>query len=165
MYVTVARVLIYRKLRVACVPASWASLLRSVWYAVGVWRYASGERLTSVQSGSYQCKRICKRILIWLWIWETSLYIYGPSGLERSVNQQVFLASKVTLRVTDVHDVTGLIHRPVTGADASCISRVFLLFSFLCTIEYTHTVLPNFHIATLRVAYVLGSWVSASLKS
>jgi hypothetical protein len=62
MYVTVARVLIYRKLRVACVPASWASLLRSVWYAVGVWRYASGERLISVQSGSYQCKRICKRI-------------------------------------------------------------------------------------------------------
>ena len=30
--------------------ASWASLLRSVWYTVGVWRYASGERLILVQT-------------------------------------------------------------------------------------------------------------------
>jgi len=30
---------------------------------------------------------------------ESSLYIYGPSGLERSVNQQVILASKVTVGV------------------------------------------------------------------
>jgi len=53
---------IHSTLDVACIPASWDPLLRSVWYAVGVWRYASGERLISVQSGSYQCKRICKRI-------------------------------------------------------------------------------------------------------
>ena len=29
--------------------------------------------------------------------------------------------------VTDVHNVAGLIHGPAAGADASCISRVFLL--------------------------------------
>jgi len=34
---------------------------------------------------------------------ESSLYIYGPSGLEGSVNQQVFLASKGTSGVTGVH--------------------------------------------------------------
>jgi hypothetical protein len=53
-------------------------------------------------------------------------------------------------RVTDVHDVTGLIHGPAAGADAFCIYLEFFSFSLLCTIEYTHTVLPNFHIVTFR---------------
>jgi len=34
------------------------------------------------------------------------------------------------------------------GADASCIYLESFSFSLLCTIEYTHTVLPNFHIVT-----------------
>jgi hypothetical protein len=37
------------------------------------------------------------------------------------------------------------------GADASCIYLESFSFSLLCTIEYTHTVLPNFHIVTLCV--------------
>ena len=45
--------------------------------------------------------------------------------------------------------VTGLIHGAAAGADASCIYLESFSFSFLCTIEYTHTVLPNFHIVTL----------------
>jgi len=59
----------------------------------------------------------------------------------------------VTGAGTDAHDVTRLIHSAAAGADASCISRVFLLLSFLCTVEYTHTILPNFHIVTGAVAY------------
>jgi hypothetical protein len=34
------------------------------------------------------------------------------------------------------------------GADASYIYLKSFSFSLLCTIEYTHTVLPNFHIVT-----------------
>jgi hypothetical protein len=34
------------------------------------------------------------------------------------------------------------------GADASCIYLESFSFSLLCTIECTHTVLPNFHIVT-----------------
>jgi len=34
------------------------------------------------------------------------------------------------------------------GADVSSIYLEFFSFSLLCTIEYTHTVLPNFHIVT-----------------
>jgi hypothetical protein len=48
------------------------------------------------------------------------------------------------------------------GADASCIYLEFFSFSLLCTIEYTHTVLPNFHIVTQRVAYMVylpGVWL------
>jgi hypothetical protein len=44
--------------------------------------------------------------------------------------------------------VTGLIHGAAAGADASCIYLESFSFSLLCTIEYTHTVLPNFHIVT-----------------
>jgi hypothetical protein len=36
------------------------------------------------------------------------------------------------------------------GADASSIYLESFSFSLLCTIEYTHTVLPNFHIVTLN---------------
>jgi len=50
--------------------------------------------------------------------------------------------------VTDVHDVTGLIHGSAAEADASCIHLESFSFSLLCTVEYTHTVLPNFHIVT-----------------
>jgi len=50
--------------------------------------------------------------------------------------------------VTDVHDVTGLIHGPTAGADAFCIYLESFSFSLLCTIEYMYTVLPNFHIVT-----------------
>jgi hypothetical protein len=50
--------------------------------------------------------------------------------------------------VTDVHDVTGLVHGPAAGADSSCIYLESFSFSLLYTIEYTHTVLPNFHIVT-----------------
>jgi hypothetical protein len=32
------------------------------------------------------------------------------------------------------------------GADASCIYLESFSFSLLCTIKYTHTVLPNIHI-------------------
>jgi len=53
--------------------------------------------------------------------------------------------------VTDVHDITGLIHGPAAGADASCIYLESFSFSLLCTIEYTHTVSPNFHIVTAHV--------------
>jgi len=42
------------------------------------------------------------------------LYIYGPLALEiertNQANQQVIEASKVTVSVTDVHDVTDLTH-------------------------------------------------------
>jgi hypothetical protein len=49
--------------------------------------------------------------------------------------------------VTDIRDVTGLIHGFAAGADAFCI--YLKSFSFLlCTIKYTHTVLPNFNIVT-----------------
>ena len=66
------------------------------------------------------------------------------------------------LLVTDVHDVTGLIHGPAAGADASCIYLESFSFSLLCTIEYTHTVLPYFHIVTLLVAYMVQSpWRTA----
>jgi hypothetical protein len=34
------------------------------------------------------------------------------------------------------------------GADVSSIYLESFSFSLLCTIEYTHTVLPNFHIVT-----------------
>jgi hypothetical protein len=54
----------------------------------------------------------------------------------------------VTLIVTDVHDVTALIHCTAAGADASCIYLESFFFSLLSTIEYTHTILPNFHIVT-----------------
>jgi len=50
--------------------------------------------------------------------------------------------------VTDVHDVTGLIPGSAAGANASSIYLESFSFSLLCTIEYTHTVLPNFHIVT-----------------
>jgi len=45
--------------------------------------------------------------------------------------------------------VTGLIYGVAAGADASCIYLESFSFSFLYTIEYTHTVLPNFHIVTV----------------
>jgi hypothetical protein len=48
--------------------------------------------------------------------------------------------------VTDVHDVTGLIHGHCCRDNASCVYLESFSFSLLCTIEYTHTVLPNFHI-------------------
>jgi hypothetical protein len=35
------------------------------------------------------------------------------------------------------------------GADVSSIYLESFSFSLLCTIEYTHTVLPNFHIVTV----------------
>jgi len=43
------------------------------------------------------------------------------------------------------------------GADASCIYLDSFSFSLLCTIEYTHTVLPNFHIVTptMLVLYLI----------
>jgi len=44
--------------------------------------------------------------------------------------------------------VTGLIHDSAAGADASCIYLESFSFFLLCTIEYTHTVLLNFHIVT-----------------
>jgi hypothetical protein len=47
-----------------------------------------------------------------------------------------------------LHIYKGLIQLAVTGADASCIDLESFSFSFLCTIEYTHTVLPSFHIVT-----------------
>jgi len=49
------------------------------------------------------------------------------------------------------------------GADASCIYLEFFSFSLLCTIEYTHTVLPNFHIVTISVT--LDGSVTCSLAS
>jgi len=59
----------------------------------------------------------------------------------------------VSLKLLQVYlcrrHVTGLIHGAAAGADASCIYLESFSFSFLCTIEYTHTVLPNFHIVTL----------------
>jgi len=43
------------------------------------------------------------------------------------------------------------------GADASCIYLESFSFSLLCTIEYTHTVLPYFHIVTVVVVVAGGS--------
>jgi len=51
--------------------------------------------------------------------------------------------------------VTGLIHGVAAGADASCIYLELFSFSLLCTIEYTHTVLPNFHIVTGSVEILI----------
>jgi hypothetical protein len=50
-----------------------------------------------------------------------------------------------------LHIYNGLIQLAVTGADASCIYLESFSFSLFCTIEYTHTVLPNFHIVTEHV--------------
>jgi hypothetical protein len=50
--------------------------------------------------------------------------------------------------------VTDLIHGTAAGADASGIYLESFSFSLLCTIGYTHTVLPNFHIVTNRVVDV-----------
>jgi len=69
------------------------------------------------------------------------------------------LGPLATVAVTDVHDVTGLIHGPAAGADASCIYLESFIFSLLCTIEYMHTVLPNFHIVTVAVEIVMGRTV------
>jgi hypothetical protein len=57
--------------------------------------------------------------------------------------------------------VTGLIHGAAAGADASCIYLESFSFSFLCPREYTHTVLPNFHIVT---GYEPGGRCSLSLS-
>jgi len=38
------------------------------------------------------------------------------------------------------------------GADVTCIYLKSFSFSLLCTIEYTHTVLPDFHIVTFSHA-------------
>jgi len=56
----------------------------------------------------------------------------------------------VTYSQVLLHIYKGLIQLAVTGADASCIylESLFFTLPFLCTIEYTHTVLPNFHIVT-----------------
>jgi hypothetical protein len=40
------------------------------------------------------------------------------------------------------------------GADASCIYLESFSFSLLCTIQYTHTVLPNFHVVTSHLLVV-----------
>ena len=61
--------------------------------------------------------------------------------------------------VTDVHDVRDLIHGSAAGSDASCIYLESFSFSLLCTIEYTHTVLPNFHIVTVGTSRVYSSVV------
>jgi hypothetical protein len=44
--------------------------------------------------------------------------------------------------------VTGLIHGAAAGVDGCCIYLESFSFSLRCTIEYTHMILPNFHIVT-----------------
>jgi len=63
-----------------------------------------------------------------------------------------------------LHIYKGLIQLAVTGADASCIylESLFFTLPFLCTIEYTHTVLSNFHTVTILVQkYVYGFFLIA----
>jgi hypothetical protein len=69
--------------------------------------------------------------------------------------------------------ITG-IHMPETcyrydtvtaaGADASCIYLESFSFSLLCTIEYTHTVLP-FHVVVENLASVVCKWKVYELRS
>jgi len=56
--------------------------------------HISAERLISVQADEQT--EIDMKTNMDVDIGDKSVYIYGPSGLERSVNQQVLEASKVT---------------------------------------------------------------------
>jgi len=66
-----------------------------------------------------------------------SLYLNLFARFSPSIFQQFLL-----------HIYKGLIQLAGTGADASCIYLESFSFSLLYTIEYTHTVLPNFHVVT-----------------
>jgi len=53
-----------------------------------------------------------------------------------------------------------------TGADVSSIYLESFSFSLLCNIEYTHTVLPNFHIVTEFVAWIVSVlvWLEIAVR-
>jgi len=87
-------------------------------------------------------------------IWEiVHIRAFSPRDRENQSSQsEVKEASKVIICVTGVF-VPETCHRSDTRcccrADASCIYLESFSFSFLCAIEYTHTVLPNFHIVRI----------------
>jgi len=69
----------------------------------------------------------------------------------RGLTHELSLTNLHLVYVTDVHDVTGLIHGTAAGADAFCIYLQSFSFCVLCIIEYTHTVVPNFHMVAVYI--------------
>jgi len=89
-------------------------------------------------------------ILFWYIICLLACIIWFISIPERASSAPTFIiiyhprqGSELMLQVS--YTVTA------AGADASCIYLESFSFSLLCTIEYTHTVLPNFHIVTANL--------------